>query len=445
MLGEAGTASVSGGARGPLLRGAATVMSLQAGGYSTRYLLQIFFARWIGPVGYGDYSYASALAQVLSTLAGLGLPTAMIRYIPDYRERGQLPLMRGMMTRSRQLTLAAAGVAGLVAVIVLQAVSPRRFESGTLMLGIWISPLLALSALESETLRALDRVALYSMPILADPLLTLMLGVALLGFRRLTGQSAMAARAAALAVIVALQWRACQRMASSGAAERCLRTNEWLRAALPLLGVTLSSVLLARADLLILGAVRGPAEVGVYAAAASTAALVPLILNAVNARGALMMSELFARRDRAGLERLVGSMTRWAFWPSCGLALILASLRAPVMRLFGSQFSQGELPLLVLIAGQLVNAGTGPVGYLMIISGNQDASLIAVGCSALVSVVGCLILVPLWGALGAAASSAAALSAWNAWLYLLAERRAGVKLKPPWVFTSPETVGARAK
>jgi hypothetical protein len=57
---------------GALFSGALAVLTILSGGCASRYLAQILLARWVGSAGYGEYSYALALAQVLATLGGLG-------------------------------------------------------------------------------------------------------------------------------------------------------------------------------------------------------------------------------------------------------------------------------------------------------------------------------------------------------------------------------------
>jgi hypothetical protein len=46
------------------------------------------------------------------------------------------------------------------------------------------------------------------------------------------------------------------------------------------------------------------------------------------------------------------TITRWSFWPSCGFGLALILL----LRLFSPAFAAGEWRLIILVAGQVMNA-----------------------------------------------------------------------------------------
>ncbi|MGH7838725.1 MAG: lipopolysaccharide biosynthesis protein [Candidatus Binataceae bacterium] len=437
--GEAGgkSSALHPAARKALFSGAATVLVIQGSGYSSRYLMQVLLARWIGSTGYGDYSYALALAQVLAVVAGLGLPVAVIRFIPAYRAHGATALMHGLMTRGRQLTLAASVVLALLGSAILFWAPPQRLGLWALVFGLWTCPFLALSNLEGEALRVFDRIALYSMPVAAAPILIIAFAAVLLGFHRLDGASATAAQLVAFALISGWQWGALRSAAGGAQIVRSYTTREWLRSLVPFLLLSAGAILLVRVDVLILGAMKGAAAAGVYAAAASSATLVSTLLQAMNTRGAVMMSERLARKDYAGLERVILEITRWSFWPSCAFGAALIALRAPLLRLFGADFASAQWPLVILVAGQVVNAATGPIGYLMIISGNERLTVNVIGWCIAAAVVGDLILVPRFGASGAAVMSSATLIAWNLVLFAQAHSRAGVRVWWPWTRTRP--------
>ncbi|WP_233222613.1 lipopolysaccharide biosynthesis protein [Chroococcidiopsis sp. CCALA 051] len=68
-----------------LIRGAGAALSVQIFSAGTIYVSQILLARWLGVTEYGIYDYAIALSLSLAFLAGLGLPTAVLRFIPKYQ------------------------------------------------------------------------------------------------------------------------------------------------------------------------------------------------------------------------------------------------------------------------------------------------------------------------------------------------------------------------
>ena len=83
------------------------------------YLSQIVLARWMGGFEYGLYVFVWTWVLVLGGISHLGLNLAMIRLLPQYRETGELELLRGLLRGGRLVAVilgtvvAGLGLAGL--------------------------------------------------------------------------------------------------------------------------------------------------------------------------------------------------------------------------------------------------------------------------------------------------------------------------------------------
>ena len=152
-----------------------------------------------------------------------------------------------------------------------------------------------------------------------------------------------------------------------------------------------------QADIVMVGAILGDRAAGLYGAAAKTASLVGLILIAVNAFGAPMLSALFAQHRHQDLQQLASATAAWAFWPSCLLSIILATCAPLVLATFGPAFASAEWQLRVLLVGQIINAAAGSVGWLMLLSGRQNVAAWVYGWVALIHVVLLAVVIPVFG------------------------------------------------
>jgi len=84
-----------------------------------------------------------------------------------------------------------------------------------------------------------------------------------------------------------------------------------------------------------------------------------------------------------------------------------------ILRLFGSAFQSAYAPVLVLSAGQVVNAASGSVGFLLGMTGEERAAArITVATGALNLLLNAA-MIPLRGLLGAALATTASGVVWN--------------------------------
>jgi len=98
------------------------------------------------------------------------------------------------------------------------------------------------------------------------------------------------------------------------------------------------------------------------------------------------------------------------------------------MRIFGPSFEAGWIVLVIGTLGQLINCGTGSVGYLLLMSGNQKRLLKVQATMTGVMVVLNILLIPAFGILGAALAAACTAILSNAWY--LREVHAALGISP---------------
>ena len=77
--------------------------------------------------------------------------------------------------------------------------------------------------------------------------------------------------------------------------------------------------------------------------------------------------------------------TRLIFWPSLVLAGMLFAWPGLVLAAFGAEFEGAATVVRILAVGQLVNALTGPAGYLLLLTGAQRTVAWVYGAAAAVA------------------------------------------------------------
>lgn len=187
-----------------------------------------------------------------------------------------------------------------------------------------------------------------------------------------------------------------------GTALRVLLAESW-----PLVANAVVFAAQARVAVLVVGALAGAGAAGVYTFAAGVVGGAAVVASAV---GTVLFPKLCARfveapaTLRASMWRLVGRLGMLGVF----VALLVASLRAPLVALYGGLPPGAEAALAVLALGLVpVFAGVAP-NYLFTAIGAQRDGLSVALVNAIVVVALVVPLTVRWGAVGAAAGVATA-------------------------------------
>jgi O-antigen/teichoic acid export membrane protein len=201
----------------------------------------------------------------------------------------------------------------------------------------------------------------------------------------------------------------------------------WLKTALPFWLIVACDLTLQNADVLVISSYLGPAEVGMYFAAAKTMSLVLFIHYAVASAMANRIAALEARGEQENLRAAVADAANWIFWPSLAAGAALLLLGKSMLWLFDPQFQQAYPVMVILAVGLLTRAALGPADVVLNMLGQGAASALLLVASALLSLALSTVLVPAFGLAGAATATSLALSAAAAGNCALARRRLSLK------------------
>ena len=409
-----------------MLAGGATVAAAIHGlNVTFNYLLTVSLARWLSGTEFGNYAFALNLALLLAGVAGLGLPFAVLRFVPQYEGVGDLPRARGVVAQTWLLTILSGIAFMVVGCVLVLAFQPGSMTA--LILAMLLLALIAVANYQTELARSLHKLLLAYLPFRALwP--AVVLGLVFLLYHLavpLDSCIVLSLSLAVLLLIVVGQAKYLRGLHKDkfGHVQPQTETRYWLRVATPLWILVLGTGLLRTVDILILGLFVEPEQVGLYYGATRAAALVGFALFAVNAVVAPLISRLYHSGDTRQLRGVAAHAAQMVFWPTLCCAIGMLLFGDHILALFGDEFRAVKPVLMVLTVGHLFNASVGPVGHFMNLTGNQTTSAKVFFAAGILDVVLNLLLIPPLGLLGAAIATATSVVAWNVLLTIFVVKR----------------------
>jgi O-antigen/teichoic acid export membrane protein len=159
-------------------------------------------------------------------------------------------------------------------------------------------------------------------------------------------------------------------------------------------------------DILLVGALRGAREAGIYAAASRFIGVGTVALQGLSLAIAPQISAFLAQHERQRARRIYQAGTWWLIvvsWPVYAGMIVFAPV---LMRVFGREFVAGTTPLMILSAAMLVLIATGNNKIVLLMGGGSGWNLLVTGSSLTINVLLNLVLIPRFGMNGAAVAYA---------------------------------------
>lgn len=415
------------------------------------YVFKIYLARMLGPEALGIYALGMTVVALFGVFGGLGINWAALRFPPAYASTGRSGELRSFMIWGLLILCSVNGLLAGGVVLARRWVASRLYHtpalSGYLYLFALILFMGALTTFFGQVLTGFKGTATRTIitnfvGVLANIAFAVVLisaGTGLWGY-------IVAQVASAALVLGLLVWATRKRMAAvpSGTDRGTIfdPMREIFSFAAAAFAMDLTTFLYSQTDKVILGSYLNARTVGIYSVAATIVVFVPIALQSVNQIFSPTIAELHARGQFDLLNRLFQTLTKWVFGLTVPLAAVVIVFSRVLMRVFGPDFEQGWVILVIGTVGQLVNCATGSVGYLLLMSGNERRLVRIQMVMAVLTVISCLFLVSRLGINGAAIATAGCNVASNLWC--LAEVRKKLHLSPYnrsyWILVAPSVV-----
>jgi len=327
--------------------------------YALMYWANIFLARHLAIDAFGDYSVAVSVVTLLSTLATMGLEKYALRLIALYIERENWSRLRGFLLFSlRTIFLFSIVLMGILGVGLETFLALKNADFHiAIVIYTGFLPVIALC------LFLIEVITVYGVQILALalyrfflPAIFLLLIIALpYAQLEITAVSAVLCFGMAWCltlVLMVITVRAVSPKALKQAKANLKGRRWWLRNSLPLLISSVMMTLLTSGGIIILEILYpAQAQVGTYAVAMKTAALISLIGTSTNRYYLPMLVVLLERRDQPAIKALLAKRMHLIAGFITVFLTIIGIWGQDIIDLFGSNYSQGYQALFISTTG----------------------------------------------------------------------------------------------
>lgn len=395
-------------------------------------LSQILLARWLGTFEYGIFVGIWVALIILSTITCLGFPSAVVRFIGEYREKNRPDMVHGIIRASMFIALLfsilTAGLGSFILYTFPNIVSDAYVVP--IFLAAICLPMLAIEGILDYIARAFDWPKTAFLPTYIIRPLAIIFFVALTyvaGYIPTAITTMYAAIGACLVSFLA------QYIVILGKLRKALpkvaptyKWKYWTLVALPIFLVEGFYTLMTSMDVLIVSYLMKPEDTAVYFAATKILALVHFVYFAVRAAVSHRYSALHSSGDKKAFQAFVTNTVAWTFWPSLFMALFMAIFGHLFLMLFGEEFTAGTFVLYFLLIGIVIRSSIGPAEALLVMAGSQNVCAVIYIITLFVNVTLNFTLIPKFGIIGAAMATSIALIFETSILYVSIKRSLGL-------------------
>lgn len=419
---------------GELARGSAGVFTIKIIDLVLRFALGVILARVLGAEGFGMYNYALSVVLILSIPTQLGLPNLLIRFIPNYESREEWAKIKGLLSFTNTAVLVLSLIIITAAFIyVWLRMSFQNEITQTFAWALGLLPLLALGALRASALRGLRHIVLGLAPDMivrtVSFLILLILTYYIIGAEYFSASNAMVMHviSAGIAFIIGSYWLYMRMPQLVKKIKSKFETRIWLTVSFPFMLTGSMHIINGRIDIVLLGWFRTVSEVGYYEVAVRGAAFILLGLTITNQIIGPYISKFFAEKDSDRLKKIIITAMRLNIIVSVPIAIALILFGDVIIGfIFGVEFAISYKALVILSFSQLINVFSGAVALLLNMTGYERQVLYAVASSAILNFLLNIILIPIYGIVGAAVATLITTALWNISLVLYSFKELGI-------------------
>ncbi|MCG3166446.1 MAG: hypothetical protein POELPBGB_02225 [Bacteroidia bacterium] len=399
-----------------LIKGSAAFFLMNIGGVSLNFVFAMLAGNYFGSSVWGQFTICLTVLQLLCVFSRIGLDTLIVKLVAEEHSKS-LSKVKDVYFKSATITFLSGALFTVLLLLFSNTLATSFFKNTELssqlrIISFAIIPMNML-LLNSEALKGIKYpvfssffrnacVWLFAMPALFisnlifenEYLVEIYISAVIISWL--------------LSAIILMK----QLTIFKTSREEWLNYKSIAKQGFPMMLANSLFYLMVWTDTLILGVFRTESEVGVYNIAFRISMFLTLSIVAVGGVSAPDFAILNNKNDREGLQNAIDKANKLVFWTTFPAIAGIIILATPVLTIFGKEFREGSIALILLSLGRLAAILGGRLPVLSMIGKQKIDQNIALAVF-IINIILNIIFVPLWGINGAAFSTMATSVAWT--------------------------------
>ncbi len=383
----------------------------------------IIIGRFYGPEVNGQLRALTVLVTSVIILANFGLKDAMLRLIPEYRERDNIRTSWNIYKKGVSFLFVFSLIAG-IAVVWIAPWFSEYFKvpelKGILALSAFFIFPLMLNEFNGFTLRALFKVKMANLANLITISIRLVALVVVTFFFfneynplyiYLFIMCGLAAMVSSYMIYKHLYLPSRQHVASVH-----IQNSQLLMLSFPMLLTYASFLINDKSDSLMILRMLGEdgaIQLGIFAVCLSFADVGRMGMQAMNVTIQPKMAQMFHSGRVHEIKNVATKASKTFALLNVPVTIVLIFGGHVLLSIYGKEFTPGANALAVLAVGQMFNTFAGPTAQLLNVTGHHKRFMVIAFFGAVVNIIFNIFMIPAYGITGAAIASAISMITWN--------------------------------
>lgn len=398
-----------------LLKGSFVALLFKAFGIVIGLVFTLFLTHLYGAEKFGIYVTFWSLLMILSVVAKLGFDTSIVKFIAGFNKKNEVKNIKTVYTKALKFISVLSLIIGLVLFVLSDKVSLLFYDTTDYknIIQILSAALLFYSVLtyNAESLKGLKKVLSFSA--LQNGTVFFMALLIIYFLKNEKAEEIVYSVTAAIMLLLPISFFIFYKSLKNKnkledkSTEFPYSNKEIFNISLPMLLGNSMLLMMSWTDSLMLSAMGPERDVGIYNTAMRISALLPAILISINSIAMPKFAELIENENKKELRKFVKRSTLMIFSLSSPILLAILIFPETILSIFGEEFIEGKSALIILGIGYFFSAISGATIHLLNMTSLEKTAKNILIFSAVLNIILNLILIPLYGIIGAAIASTA--------------------------------------